>query len=121
MAINKSLKIIFTFCLIASLFVSIYHPKNILELDLTPVNHINDHSFVVFNQSNEYFANINNSQKGIDSRPQKIMTLGKLHTQSCLNHFEFLILKKYNLQNELIFNLPFICYKFPLSEHTEEG
>lgn len=29
--------------------------------------------------------------------------------------------KSYVLHNDLCFNRPLICYKFPLSEHTEEG
>jgi len=118
---KQSLKIILTFCLIANLFLSIYPKKIIMELDFAPVNPVKDHSFAIFKQSNECFVSVNSSEKNIDSRPQKLLTLGKLHTKSCFKHFEFLALKKYILQNELIFNLPQICYKFPLSEHTEEG
>ena len=118
---KQSLKIILTFCLIANLFLSLNPKRIIFELDLAPINPVKNYSFAAFEQSNVCFASVNHSQKDIDSRPQKLLTLGKLHTKSCFNHFEFLALKKYILQNELIFNLPFICYKFPLSEHTEEG
>lgn len=35
--------------------------------------------------------------------------------------FRLSTIKLYFQYNNLNFNVPFICYKFPLSEHTEEG
>jgi len=35
-----------------------------------------------------------------------------------INFFE---VQTYQRKNDLCFNLPLICYKFPLSEHTDEG
>jgi len=114
-------KIISVVWIATILFFNLCQLRILSELEFAPANPVQDNSFVIYEQSTEYLARINHSQKDTDFRPIKLMSLGKLHTKSSLNQYKFISLKKYIQHNELVFNLPKICFKFPLSEHTEEG
>lgn len=115
------IKIAAMYCIAANIFFNLYPIRILSELDFSPSNQVQDHSIVICEQSPEFLARVGPSQKDTDFRPFKLITFGKLHTKASFNHFEFISLKKYIQQNELVFNLPRICFKFPLSEHTEEG
>jgi len=68
----------------------------------------------------EYLAE-GNILKIAETSVLKFTNSGKLQFKPSLKPREFLFWKKYIQSNELYFNLPLISYKFPLSEHTEEG
>ncbi len=75
--------------------------------------HMLDPSDVILSNSNPNKINILKVERPLSTR--------SLNIRSYLISHLLPEVKTYFWHNDLHFNLPVICYKFPLSEHTEEG
>jgi hypothetical protein len=104
----------------AYFYLSLYPIKIFNDLNLDFTNSAQVDSFVVLEKTNGNLSGIQ-FNKTSEFKVQKFTIFGKLFYKSNSKPHNVLLLKKYIQNNELLFNLPFVCYKFPLSEHTEEG
>lgn len=104
----------------AYFYLSFYPLKLLADLSLLSTNSVQNDSVALWEQANKYRSEFDLT-KLKDFRILKITNFGKCHFNPKLIPHNFLLLKNYIQYNELDFNLPLICYKFPLSEHTEEG
>jgi hypothetical protein len=76
--------------------------------------------FPILEQTNGQWLNPN-SKLNDDWRPDKSIKLKGIVFKPKFISYSVPKIKTYFQYNNLDFNLPFICYKFPRSEHSEEG
>lgn len=117
---KQLLKITAVICMAAYFYLSFYPLKLLTNLNLLSTSSKKSDSFVFWEQANKYRSEFSLT-KFNDVRILKIAGFGRFYINPKLAPHNFLLLKKYIQNNELHFNLPLICYKFPLSEHSEEG
>jgi len=111
-------RIVFIFTLV-NYFLIIFHPLRSDENFITN-DPIEDNFILNSDQFNNYPSQTNHNSNieikfAKDCKARRIF-INPTFQFYCLAQAEF-----YQLHNVLQYNLPYICYKFPLSEHTEEG
>lgn len=104
----------------ASFYLSFNPVKIFNDLNLNLTNSAERDSFIVIEKADEYSSG-RLFNKTNENKVQKFTCFGKSFFKPNSKPHNVLILKKYIQNNEFHFNLPFVCYKFPLSEPTEEG
>lgn len=76
-------------------------------------------SFIALERNGEHNSGIT-SFTNLDINLLNSTPVARLGFKPNMRSFDFL-LQKYILCNDLDFNSPLICFKFPLSEHSEAG
>jgi len=117
---KQLLKMTAVICLAAYFYFSFFPVKLLTDLNLLSTNSARKDSIAFWEQTNRYRSEFDLTKLN-DFRVLKIATFGQCYFNPKLIPYNFLLLKNYIQYNELDFNVPLICYKFPLSEHTEEG
>lgn len=122
---NHLLKRITTFfCIVTFLYSGYYYSYNFYyyshDLSLLSTNFEESDSFIFFDQTKNTQFEINPLKLNV-FLVLKNHLINKSAIRENVNPVTFLVLRKYILDNDLHFNIPAICYKVPLSEHTEEG
>lgn len=117
--IKWSSKII-AFCYIAIYFLSAIHPFQASDGWETSTIFAVSNQFLIALERNQDSTNGIASGTNQDFNLIKFTPVARLGIKPIVRSFDFL-LKKYIRYNELDYNRPLICFKFPLNEHTEAG
>lgn len=117
----KHLFKILVLLVVAAYFHSTFNPiKQLIAIALNSQNSDEEESLLVITNATGYLSGIQLS-KTIEMKPIQSNYFSRQLLKLKSNSQTYLLRKEYNVNNLLQYNLPYICFKFPLSEHTEEG